>query len=324
MTPNELAVTTAPDATGASAVRGSRRAAVEVPTLLVVMIAYGGWLAITFAYGRWPLAIVAPIAAVLITLHGSLQHEIVHGHPTRWDGINRLIAIVPLSLWLPFERYRQSHRAHHVDERITDPFDDPESYYWTPQDWARLKPFTRVIVHLQQTLAGRVTIGAFWAIGRFLSAESRALIRNQDGVRAVWLEHLLWCIPVIIWVKIVCGIPLWIYVLTMAIPGTSLTLVRSFAEHRARPEVRERIALVERSWILGPLFLFNNLHSLHHEAPMIPWYEYPARYRLIRDRLIAENGGLVYRTYFDVARRFLFRAHDAPQHPTGRVPVRPA
>src|SRR6267378_3315901 len=293
MTPNDLAVmTTDPDAPGASAARGRRRAAVEVPTLLVALVAYGGWLAITFAYAYWPLAIVAPIAAVLITLHGSLQHEVVHGHPTRWDGVNRLIAIVPLSLWLPFERYRQSHRAHHIDERITDPFDDPESYYWTREDWARLKPFTRVIVHLQQTLAGRVTIGAFWYIGRFLSAESRAVIRNQDGVRAVWFEHLLWCIPVIMWVKIVCGIPLWIYVLAMAIPG--------------------------------PLFLFNNLHSLHHEAPMIPWYEYPARYRLIRDRLIAENGGLVYRTYFEVARRFLFRPHDAPQHPTGRVPMRPA
>jgi hypothetical protein len=37
--------------------------------------------------------------------------------------------------------------------------------------------------------------------------------------------------------------------------------------------------------------------------------------------LIAENGGLVYRSYFDVARRFLFRAHDAVPHPTGRVPL---
>ena len=313
MTLNHLAVTTTEaDAAGAGAARHTGRVAVELPTLLIALVTYGGWLAITFAYGHWPLAIVAPIAAVLITLHGSLQHEIVHGHPTRWDGVNRLIAIVPLSLWLPFERYRQSHRAHHIDERITDPLDDPESYYWTPQDWARLKPVTRVIVQLQQT------------IGRFLSAESRAVIRNQDGVRAVWLEHLLWCIPVIVWVKIVCGMPLSIYVLAMAIPGTSLTLIRSFAEHRARPQVRARIAIVEGSWILGPLYLFNNLHALHHEAPAIPWYEYPARYRLNRERLIAENGGLVYRTYFDVARRFLFRPHDTPRHPSGRVPVLPA
>jgi len=55
-----------------------------VPTVLLVLAAYGAWLAITFAYGRWPLAILAPVTAVLITLHSSLQHEIVHGHPTRW------------------------------------------------------------------------------------------------------------------------------------------------------------------------------------------------------------------------------------------------
>src|SRR5258708_25294957 len=126
---------------------------------------------------------------------------------------------------------------------------------------------------------------------------------------------------VMVWVKIVCGIPLWIYVLTMAIPGTSLTLVRSFAEHRARPEARARIAIVENSWILGPLFLFNNLHALHHEAPAIPWYEYPARYRRIPERLIAENGGPVYRHYFDVAPPFLFRAPDTPPPPNGQVPV---
>ena len=127
--------------------------------------------------------------------------------------------------------------------------------------------------------------------------------------------------PVILWLKLVCGMPLWVYFLTMVIPAHSIQLIRSFAEHRAQSEPRERIAIVERSWLLGPLFLFNNLHSLHHEAPRIPWYRYNARYRLVRDRLIAENGGLVYSSYFDVARRFLFRSHDALQHPSGRVPA---
>ena len=81
----------------------------------------------------------------------------------------------------------------------------------------------------------------------------RALIRNKDGVRAVWLEHLLWCIPVIVWVKIVCGIPLWIYVLTMAIPGTSLPKVSQFKQglSRIRPLVgwrwRNRRAKAQRA-----------------------------------------------------------------------------
>ena len=322
MTPNHLAVTsTEPDAPGAGAARHARRVSVEVPTLAVALVVYGAWVAVTLAYGRWPLIIVGPLAAVLITLHGSLQHEVVHGHPTRWRGVNRLLAIVPLSLYLPFERYRRSHLIHHNDERLTDPLDDPESYYWTPEDWARLSPLTRLIVRLQQTLAGRVTIGALWAIGRFWHQEWRAILRNEDGVRAVWLEHLLWCIPVILWVKVVCGIPLSLYFFAMAVPGTSITLIRSFAEHRARPRVQERIAIVEDSWILGPLFLFNNLHALHHEVPSVAWYRLPGRYRVERARLIAENGGLVYRTYFEVARRYLFRAHDRPQHPSGRVPA---
>jgi fatty acid desaturase len=121
-------------------------------------------------------------------------------------------------------------------------------------------------------------------------------------------------------VQVVCGMPMWIYVLAIVFPANGILLIRSFGEHRATPVMRERVAIVERSWILGPLFLFNNLHALHHEAPMIPWYRYNARYRRIRERLIADNGGLVYRTYFDVARRFLFRAHDVIEHPTGRVP----
>jgi len=322
MSPHELTPTTSPPAGTAASLALSRpRAAVEIPTLLLVLATYGGWLVITFAYPHWPLLVVAPIAAVLITLHSSLQHEIVHGHPTRWRSVNRLLAVVPLSLHLPYERYRASHLAHHVDELLTDPLDDPESYYWTADDWARLAPLTRGILRVQQTLAGRVTVGPFWSIGRFLLAEWRAVRANHPGVRAVWLEHLLWCVPVIAWVTLVCGIPLWIYILAMAVPGASLTLIRSFAEHRAQPPVRARIALVEGSWILGPLFLFNNLHALHHEAPGIPWYEYPARYRRNRERLIAENGGLVYRTYFDVARRFLFRAHDVAVHPTNRVPL---
>ena len=287
--------------------------------MLLVVLTYGGWLAITLAYGHWPLALVAPIATLLVTFHGSLQHEIVHGHPTRWSAVNRMLAILPLSLWLPYVRYRQSHLKHHRDERLTDPFDDPESYYWTSEDLGRLNMPTRALLRVQQTLAGRMIVGSVWSIGRFYWLELRSLRRNQANVRWVWLEHLGWCIPVVVWLKLVCGMPLWIYLVTIILPANAIVLIRSFPEHRARPAVRARIAIVERSWLLGPLFLFNNLHSLHHEAPGIPWYRYNARYRLIRERLLAENGGLVYASYFDVARRFLFRPHDGLQHPAGRI-----
>ncbi len=315
---------TVPDAASRAVPRARRRGAIEWPTLLLIIGVYAGWFAVTATYGHWPLVLIAPIVIVLVTLHGSLQHEIVHGHPTRWGGINRLLGIIPLSLWLPFERYCQTHRVHHIDDRLTDPLDDPESYYWTPEDWARVDPVTRFFLDLQQTLAGRIIIGSFWSVGRFLRGEARALVAGAPGVRRAWLEHLAWCVPVIAWLVCVCGMPLYLYLLVMVLPANGIQLIRSFAEHRALPSARERIAIVERSWILGPLFLFNNLHSLHHESPGIPWYEYNARYREQRQRLIAENGGLVYRGYFDVARRFLLRPHDSLPHPTGRAPKRAA
>ncbi|MBS0364844.1 MAG: fatty acid desaturase [Proteobacteria bacterium] len=296
-----------------------RPAAIEIPTVLLTLVVYAAWLFLTYNWARWPLFIVAPLMAVILTLHSSLQHETVHGHPTRWPAVNRLLVILPLSFWLPFDRYLYSHRVHHRDERLTDPLDDPESFYWTPEDWARLSSLHRLSLRVQQTLAGRILFGSFWFIGVFLRSEVRALRRNEPGVRRIWAQHLLWCLPVVVWIKAVCGMPLWIYVLTMVVPSYGILLIRSYPEHRARPAVRARVAVVEGSWILGPLFLFNNLHSLHHEAPMIPWYQLPRRYREQRERLLAENGGLVYYTYFAVARRYLFRAHDVLQHPLGRI-----
>jgi fatty acid desaturase len=313
-----------PGTSGERVRRRRKRASVEIPTLLLILITYGGWLLITAAYGRWSLWIIAPIGAALLTLHSSLQHEIIHGHPTRWGRVNRLLGIVPLSFWLPFERFRQNHLEHHSDERLTDPLDDSESYYWTSEDWGRMRPISRMLVQMQQTLAGRIVIGSFATMAVFLRSELRRVIRNEKRLRAIWIEHLLWCIPVVLWLTLVCHMPLWVYVAALIVPANGIILIRSFAEHRARPEWFQRTAIVERAWLLGPLFLFNNLHALHHEEPAIPWYEYNARYRVDRDRLIAQNGGLVYLTYFDVARRFLFRRHDVLLHPTGRVPrVRP-
>ncbi len=295
---------------------------VEIPTLLLILATYAGWLAVTYAYGRWPSWIVVPVTAVLLTLHSSLQHEILHGHPTRWRAINRLLALPPLSLWLPYDRYHDLHLTHHINDRLTDPHDDPESCYWDPQGWARLGPTARRLVWIQQTLAGRVVVGPYWRIPRFVRRDLGAAIRNEGRLRAVWLEHVALCIPVLLWVKLVCGIPIWLYVVAMVIPGNGILLIRSFAEHRARPAMRERTAIVEGSWLLGPLFLFNNLHALHHEEPLLPWYALPARYRATRARLLAANGGLVYATYLDVARRFLLRPYEAPEHPMGGVPRR--
>ena len=119
---------------------------------------------------------------------------------------------------------------------------------------------------MQQTLAGRVLIGAFWRVGAFLYADVRALRAQRAGLRSAVAAALLWCVPVIAWLKYVCGMPLWLYFLGDGGAGErhpADPFLRRAS--RARLQVPERIAIVEGSWILGPMFLFNNLHSLHHE-----------------------------------------------------------
>ena len=110
------------------------------------------------------------------------------------------------------------------------------------------------------------------------------------------------------------------YLFAIVYPGTAILLIRSFAEHRATDDVDERTAIVENAPLLGPLFLYNNLHAAHHAEPMMPWYDIPKWYRDNRERLIRENGGLLYNGYLDVARRFFLKPHDKPEHPTNRAP----
>ena len=295
------------------------RVAIEWPTVLLLAFTFAAWLALTAAYRHWPAWCVLPPLIVLLTFHSSLQHELVHGHPTRWHAVNRALGMVPLAFWLPFVRYRQTHLVHHVNDRLTDPLDDPESRYYTAEEWAAMSAAGRFAARAQQTLAGWIVIGSFWRIGRFLASELAGCIAGVRGLRATWGEHLLWCVPVAAWLWW-NDFPLWLYALAVVVPSNGLLLVRSYCEHRANPAVGQRTAIVEDSWLFGPLFLFNNLHALHHQDPGLPWYRYLAAYRQQRTVLIAANGGLVYRSYAEVARRYLFRAHDALQHPLGRAP----
>ncbi len=293
-----------------------RKRPIEWPTVILASVIHGGWLALTYATPTLPWWIASPAGAWLIAWHSSLQHEVLHGHPTRWSAVNHAIAIVPLSLWLPYALYRETHLRHHTDDRLTDPLDDPESYYWTAASWSALGPVGRALVRAQTTLAGRIVIGPFWNILRFLRSEARACCGSAES-RRLWAWHGVACLPVLFWLIVICDVSITFYVFAMIIPGTALLGIRSFAEHRWSDDVARRTALVEGAWVLGPLFLFNNLHAAHHAAPGVPWFRLPAWAAANRAQLVAANGGLVYRGYGDVARRFWRRAHDRPLHPGG-------
>ncbi len=301
----------------------ARRPSVEWPTVALAAAIYVGWLMLTYLHAAMPVWVLVPVGAWLVCWHSSLQHEILHGHPTRSIRINRLIALPPLALWLPFDRYRETHLTHHNDERLTDPLDDPESRYLIHDDWVRLGPMRQRLVRAQSTLLGRLLIGPFWAVGLFLRSEFWAIIDDAPGRRLLWLKHMVAVTVVLMWLILVADMSLWLYILGFVLPGTSLMLIRSFAEHRAHASQARRTAVVEAYGPLAVLFLFNNLHAAHHARPRLAWYQLPRFYRNNREAFIGPEAGPFYKGYRDVFRRFLMRAHDQPVHPLGRIPARP-
>lgn len=297
------------------AAEASASSFVEWPTLALAFGIYGGWLALTFFHDALPYWLVFPVLAWLVAWQSSLQHEVLHGHPTRLRAVNDSIGFPPLSLWLPYHVYRRLHLRHHDDTRLTDPLDDPESNYWTITAFHSLGPIGRWMVAAQGSLLGRLMVGPAWRIPRFLMFQFISVWHNEPRQCRIWTGHLLGVTAVVAWLWLVCGFDLIAYGFLVVYPAMSLALIRSFAEHRAAMAVPERIAVVEDAPLFGLLFLHNNLHSVHHAWPRVPWYRIPQLYRRHREQLLRENGGLLYRGYWDVARRYLLKPHDRVIHP---------
>ena len=217
---------------------------------------------------------------------------------------------------MPFRSYRTQHLTHHRNDRLTDPLEDPESYYVTAARWARMGPVRRALLRANNSLLGRLVIGPWIAAFGFWAGELRTLRTPGDRLDArAWINHLLGSALVLAWVVGLCGIPLWEYVLLFVYPGLSLTLLRSFLEHRARDEVSGRTVIIEAEAPLALLFLNNNLHAVHHEHPGAAWYSLPAIYKTDRQRLLRENGGYTFKGYRDVFRRYFLRAKEPVVHP---------
>jgi fatty acid desaturase len=279
-------------------------------------IIYAGWALTTWFHDDLPLWLLLPVGAWLLAWYGSFQHEAVHGHLASRRWLNDLLIYLPLYLWLPFPIYRHSHRAHHHFDILTDPYRDPESFYIDRTAWAALPRSAQYLLIWHNTLLGRLALGPLLTIGQFYYAEARALLSGDFQHLKAWLWHLVCVAIVLIWVVVICAMPLWAYLLWFVLPGTSLMLVRSFAEHKAANTSWERTAIVESGPLFSLLFLNNNLHFAHHRRPDLPWQDLPSYYRTHRQDLLKDNSGLCYRGgYWEIARRFLTRPIDRPAHP---------
>lgn len=285
------------------------RPAIEWPTLLLSVVIYGGWLLLTAFHASLPLWLVAVVGGGLIAWHGSLQHEIIHGHPTGSRRVNMALGFVPLSLWLPYAIYHRSHLAHHRADHITHPLDDPESHYVEQSHGWRAR-----LASLESRLIARLLLGPPIRIACFLGEEIGRAWHSPLASARDWVPHGLALLPILWWLDHV-GLSVADYALFFVYPGTALTLLRSFAEHRADADAGRRAVIVRRGGIFSLLFLNNNLHAVHHARPDLPWYRLPAYLRHHEQRFSAAPA---FDSYAAVFRRFAWAPNDDIVHPAFR------
>ena len=288
------------------------RMLVEWRTLGVLALCYGVWGAATYfaAALGW---VAYPAIAAMVALHSSLQHEALHGHPTRIRGLNHALVFPALGLMFPYLRFEATHLAHHVDPNLTDPYDDPESWYLDPRRWARLPRWKQRILTLNNTLMGRMMLGPGLGIAAFWLNDARRIWAGDRATLRAWVLHALGVAMVAAWLSAFSAIGLS-YVLC-AYGGLSLIAIRTFCEHRAHEWARGRSVVIESKGPLAWLFLNNNLHAVHHAHPSIPWYDLPGLYATQRERVLAMNDGYVFPSYRSVAKAYALRAKERVPHP---------
>lgn len=287
---------------------------IEWPTLGLIFACYLLWALATTVLATWYLPLAIIVAILTITLHSSLQHEVIHGHPLRSKRLSELLVWPPIGLAIPYVRFRDTHLAHHKDANLTDPYDDPETGYLAPKDWARLSVPVQRVLNFNNTLLGRMTIGPLIAQYVFMRDELRMIRAGSSRVLFAWLSHAAGAGLVLFWLAFFGAMPWWAYALS-AYCGLSVLKIRTFLEHRAHTHTPSRTVIVEDGGPLAFLFLNNNLHLVHHTHPAVPWYKLPALYRARASEYQKRNQGYCYRSYGQVFRSHLLRPKEPVAHP---------
>jgi fatty acid desaturase len=288
---------------------------IEWPTIGMLLLCYGTWLLTGVYIWPWFPALSLLVMALTAALHSSLQHEVLHGHPTNKAWLNELlVGVLPLAPAYPFRRFKALHLRHHNDDHLTDPYDDPESYYLDGRSWGEISGAMRVILTINNTMVGRIIIGPILMVWGFISAEIKLAISGDRKVIVAWVLHLAGLIVLGAVTQLVFEIPFWLYIITSGYLGMSIISVRTYCEHQAAGDINHRTVIVENS-PLSWLFLNNNLHLVHHKAPGLAWYKLPALMRDKRADWVTMNNGYVFGGYLAVFKHFAFKAKEPVLHP---------
>jgi fatty acid desaturase len=277
--------------------RASWRWRSEWPTWFLIVAVYGGWFATALNARSIGIPLAVSILAVLSCLYLSLQHELLHGHPTRFPLFNALLGVAPLAVWFPYAVYRESHLRHHNDVHLTDPDLDPESYFVSAERWRGAGVAVRFLLVIRNTFFGRIVLGPWFSIVKTIGSAFTQIARGNGRIAAAWALHLVLLGLLATWLERYCGISPALFIFGVGYPALALSAIRSFQEHRAADHVAERTVINEASWAWRLLFLNNNFHAVHHDLPSVPWFAVASVYHGHRDAYLARNGGFIVRGY---------------------------
>jgi fatty acid desaturase len=268
----------------------------ELPTWGIMLLVYGSWFGVVHYWQQLGPWLGAPLLTVATTWYLSLQHELIHGHPTRWPRLNQLFGLLPLAVWYPYGLYRDSHIQHHRDDHLTQPAEDPESYYFSRAQWQRFPVLLPLLAKVRNTLIGRVTLGPAWDIAFTLANALKAILAGDLRTLTMWLVHGALLVALLAWLQ-TQGISAAFYLLAVSYPALGLTKIRSFYEHRAVDAPQARSIINEASWPWRLLFLNLNYHLVHHDLPGLPWYGLRKVYLAEQQAYRQRSQGFVVRGY---------------------------
>ena len=249
-----------------------------------------------------------------MTLHSSLAHEALHGHPFKNSFFNAVLVFPQLSLWVPYLRFKDLHQDHHRDEYLIDPYDDPESNFLDLDIWVNLPLMIQKLLIFNNTLLGRMLVGPIIGQLTFMGADLKKICTYDRRVMQGWLLHLPATGIVILWIIYFSAMPLLIFICGSYF-ALSLLKVRTFLEHRAHEESRARTAIIEGQDFFAFLFLNNSFHLVHHMHPKVAWYRLPTLFRSQRDHYLAQNDAYTYKNYTEIFAAFFLRNKDSAPHP---------
>lgn len=287
------------------------------PTWLLIAVIHGGWLGTLIFWRELGGVLATGLMIWWCAWYMSLQHELIHGHPTANPAINRLFGYLPLAVWYPYRLYRDSHLRHHVDADLTVPALDTESSYVSSVTWEGMNRPLRALLWFNRTFWGRLLVGPAIAISSTWAEAIRQPLRGDWRYVPMWLGHLTMLGALLWWMDAQFGVSPLYYLAAIAYPAQSLAMIRSYYEHRPAADHKQRIVLNEAGFVFRLLFLNNNYHLVHHDFPSLPWYLLPRVYRARRACYIARSGGFHVRGYGQLMRQFGFKPVDAPVHPHG-------